>query len=74
MSRNLTAGMITEVQAENVRPILLFEGVMESGTVYYWTGYGNLSWNAQTWVGTGTLRRGIRSEKDRSDHQAVQAG
>lgn len=55
MSRNLTAGMVTEVQADNVRPILLFEGVMESGTVYYWTGYGNLSWNAQTWVGTGSL-------------------
>lgn len=55
MSRNLTALMAAEIVKTTVRPIILYEFVTTSGTVYYWTGYGNLSWNSHTWVGTGTL-------------------
>lgn len=55
MSRNLSADMLAALIAANVRPILLYEAEFVSGTVRYWTGYGDLSWNSQTWTGTGTL-------------------
>lgn len=56
MSRNLSAGMQAAVVATLVRPALLFEGTLADGsTVRYWTGLGDLSWNSQTWTGTGSL-------------------
>lgn len=55
MSRNLTAGVITEINAAELRPILLFQGDFTTGTVRAWSGYGDLSWNGQTWTGTGNL-------------------
>jgi len=55
MSRSLTAGMITEVTAAAWRPIVIAYLDFPSGTVRVWDGIGNLSWNAQTWTGIGTL-------------------
>lgn len=55
MSRDLTAGVLTQVDAAEVQPFLLFEGSFATGTVRAWSGIGDLSWNGQTWVGTGTL-------------------
>ncbi len=55
MSRNLTTDMAAGVAASTVRPILLFEAVFGGTTVRYWTGVGDLSWNAATWQGIGTL-------------------
>jgi len=55
MSRNLTSAVISEITGQEVQPFLLFEGVFATGTVRAWSGIGNLSWNSQTWVGTGTL-------------------
>lgn len=55
MARDLTSGMSTQVAAATSEPILLFEGVFASGTVRFWTGIGNLSWNGQTWTGSGDL-------------------
>jgi hypothetical protein len=34
---------------------LLFKGNFISGTVRAWSGIGDLSWDSQTWTGTGTL-------------------
>lgn len=54
MSRDLTSGMATGLQASVVSPILLFE--LEFSTVQYlWTGVGSLSWNSQTWLGIGNM-------------------
>ena len=55
MARNLTAGMITEVTAATLAPVLLCELQFDSGTSYIWTGIGDLSWNAQTWQGIGNF-------------------
>lgn len=55
MARDLTAGMQAQIVAPTSEPILLFEGVFASGTVRFWTGVGNLSWNGQTWTGSGDL-------------------
>lgn len=53
MARNLTANFITEATATSNSPIAFFEGVFASSTVRLWTGYGDLSWNGQTWLGNG---------------------
>jgi hypothetical protein len=55
MSRNLTAGVITEITAGNLRPIILVAMQFSSGWVYLWSGTGTLSWNGQSWTGTGYL-------------------
>ena len=55
MSRNLTAATVNEITADELQPIILFEGDFISGTVRAWTGIGDLSWNGATWTGTGTL-------------------
>jgi hypothetical protein len=55
VSRDLTAGLQTEVAAESLRPIILYEGVFTGGTVRLWSGIGDLSWNGQTWTGAGNL-------------------
>jgi len=50
-----TAGFVTETTAEVFRPFALVSIGAPSGTVYLWTGVGNLSWNSQTWTGAGDL-------------------
>lgn len=56
MSRNLSVGMAAEVIKAVVRPALLFDATLADGSlVYYWTGIGDLSWNAHNYVGTGYL-------------------
>ena len=56
MSRDLTSGMATEIVKTVVTPILLFEATLADGsTVRYWSGVGSLTWNSQTWLGTGAL-------------------
>jgi hypothetical protein len=55
MSRNLTAGVITEMTAQNMRPVLFVQMKFVSGFQFFWTGYGSISWNGQTWTGVGNL-------------------
>ena len=55
MARALTSGVVAEVTATSLRPILLFEGDFASGFVRFWTGYGTLTWNSNTWTGAGNL-------------------
>lgn len=55
MSRGLSAGMLSQIAASNVNPILLFYGEFASGTVRMWSGLGNLSFDSQTWLGAGNL-------------------
>lgn len=55
MSRSLTTNMQSMATAKSVKPFMLFAGYFDSGTVYTWSGYGSLSWNGHTWLGTGTL-------------------
>lgn len=55
MSRDLTAGMLAEVQAQLVRPCIFFEGEFEGGTVRLWSGLGDITWNDVVWTGAGNL-------------------
>ena len=55
MSRDLSAAVISEIDATELQPFLLFRGEFASGVVRAWSGIGDLSWDGQTWVGTGSL-------------------
>lgn len=55
MARDLAAGVITEVDAATLRPVLFYEGVFTGGTLRLWSGVGTISWNSQSWVGAGNL-------------------
>lgn len=55
MTRPLSDAMAAAIAANTVRPALLYEATYASGTVRYWSGYGNLSWNGHTFTGVGDL-------------------
>ncbi len=55
MARDLTAGVIAQLQAASVEVGVLFEGEFASGWVRLWSGVGTLSWDGETWSGVGTL-------------------
>lgn len=66
MARDLTAGMISAVQAETVRPILLAKIATTGGDVRVWTGIGDLTFAAEIYTGTGTLG-GVSDVQESSD-------
>lgn len=53
--RDMTAGVVTEIAKGEVQPVIFAELEFDSGTTRYWTGYGSLSWDSKTWLGTGDL-------------------
>lgn len=55
MSRDLTSSMQTVADASVVRPIILVELAFDTGTTRLWSGYGDLTWDSQTWNGAGNL-------------------
>lgn len=55
MSRGLAAGVLSEVSASSVQPILFFYGSFSTGDVRMWSGIGDLSWDGYTWIGAGNL-------------------
>lgn len=55
MSRDLTAGALTEIAAAKLQPVLFFEGVFATDTLRLWSGVGDKSWNSLTWLGAGQL-------------------
>ena len=69
MSRDLTANVQSAIEATQVTPFLLFEGLFASGYVRVWPGYGDLVWNSETWTGVGTLG-GVSAIQETSEIQA----
>jgi len=55
MTRALTPAVTAALQAPELRPILLFEGEFQSGTVRLWSGLGEITWAGARWTGLGTL-------------------
>ncbi len=70
MARNLTSAQIAEIQAQNLKPILLCQLQFTSGIVYLWSGIGQIQWNGQTWLGIGTLGS-VQAIPETSDLTAV---
>lgn len=53
--RTMTPATLAALIAQDLQPVMLFEGVFPAGTVRLWTGLGDVVWNSQTWTGAGTL-------------------
>lgn len=70
MSRDLSAGVLAQLDAGAFRPVLFFEAEFASGTLRLWSGVGSVTWNAQTWTGAGQLI-GISSITETTDARAV---
>lgn len=68
--RTLSSAVITELQADRVRPFMLLEGQFSSGMLNVWSGVGSLSWDSKTWTGVGSLGS-ISSMPETAEVQAV---
>jgi len=55
MSRGLSAGMLSQISSASVSPIIFLYGEFSSGNVRMWSGLGDITWDAQTWIGAGNL-------------------
>jgi hypothetical protein len=55
MSRSLPAALSTELNATELKPFYAIELNFDSGGLYFWTGYGEISASNQTWIGSGTV-------------------
>ena len=55
MARTLPAALATELSATELKPFYAIEMVFDSGTVRFWTGYGDITANGETWTGSGTI-------------------
>lgn len=53
--RDMTPGMVGEVTARNLKPILLMKAEFDEGTLTFWTGYGTLEFNGEDYIGSGNL-------------------
>lgn len=53
MAHSLTSGMQAATLAAVCAPIFFIEVDTVAGNVYTWSGYGNIIWNGQTWLGGG---------------------
>lgn len=55
MSRVLSTEMQAVATAEVVRPIYLIDMEFTSGSIYFWSGVGNLTFNSNDYLGAGDL-------------------
>lgn len=55
MSRTLSTAMQSMATAEVVRPIYLVDMEFTSGSIYLWSGLGDLTFNSNTYIGAGDL-------------------
>jgi len=55
MSRGLSAAFIGAMTDRVIRPAILVQMQFQSGNLNVWTGNGDLTWDAQTWIGAGKL-------------------
>lgn len=55
MSRALSAALLAQIIANQLRPVVFYEGTFNSGTLRLWSGLTDISWNDVTWRGAGDL-------------------
>lgn len=69
MARTLTASVSAASTATEVSPFLAVDIVFDSGPLYIWSGYGDLTIGAKTYLGVGNLLN-ISSIEETSDLEA----
>lgn len=55
MSRSLPSALATEFDADQLKPFYAVELLFDSGDLRFWTGYGDITANAETWNGAGLV-------------------
>lgn len=55
MARDITTGFQTEIEADSLQPILLVKAEFDEGDVNFWTGFGDLVFDGDTYNGAGNL-------------------
>lgn len=53
MARDLHADFKTEVTQDVMRPVFLIDVAYNGGTVYMWSGLGDITYNSNTYTGVG---------------------
>lgn len=53
--RTISSAVLTQLSAETMMPALMVEAQFNTSSVYLWTGYGDVTFNGQTYQGAGTL-------------------
>jgi hypothetical protein len=69
MARTLPAALATELSATELKPFYAVEMLFDSGTVRFWTGYGEITANGEEWAGSGTIM-GITNSNESTDLSA----
>lgn len=67
--RDIDSSMVTALTQKNADVALLAQMDFDSGTLYMWTGYGDLSWDSKTFIGGGNMV-GISVIEETQDLQA----
>lgn len=70
MARNLHTDFDTAIQASEVHPILIAKINTSGGDVRVWTGIGDLTFDSETYTGTGDLG-GVTEISEKSDMSAT---
>lgn len=68
--RELTAAFIAELEKETKTVAIFFEGEFATGTVYLWSGLGEIDFDGKTWVGFGGVLTSISKVKETSNIRA----
>jgi len=55
VSRSLTAGMVTEVTASQLAPIVIIKAEFDGGDLRLWSGIGDLTYSSETYTGVGNI-------------------
>lgn len=55
MPRDITAAMLTQLNASQVKLAIFVEIFFTSGALNLWSGIGDKTWDSKTWTGTGSL-------------------
>ena len=53
--RNITTALADELKATQIELLMLIKAEFDSGTLRFWNGLGDLSYDSQTWTGSGDL-------------------
>lgn len=72
MGRDLTSGLLAEITADELRPVLFVEAEFASGTVRLWTGDRTIDYDGKTWTAAGHVMS-ISELAETTDSRAVGA-
>lgn len=68
--RSLTSAFIAELEKDTKSVALFYQGEFASGTVYLWSGLGDITFDSDTYTGFGAVLTSISKIKETSDVKA----